>query len=202
MSVYDQILGTPFVYNHIRPLAVGGIDMSPFYNRVASRTGDTVLDVGCGTGDALRYLRDFSKYVGIDTDAVAIRFARQKHPAQPNVEFECRLCREADLLELKPTLILFCGLLHHLSDELALDLLRLAKSSPNLQRIVTSDPVYLDNELLSNFFARMDRGKFARKRAAYEALVEQAGLRVVESAVVRSHPKRGLAKFLMMTIQP
>ncbi|HEY2407767.1 MAG TPA: class I SAM-dependent methyltransferase [Polyangiaceae bacterium] len=202
MSVYDRILGTPFVYNHVRPLAVGGIDMSPFYNRVASQSGDTILDVGCGTGDALNYLRDFSKYVGIDTDKVAIRFAHEKHQGRPNVSFECRLCDEADLVELKPTQILCCGLLHHLSNPQALDLLRLAKASPRLQRIVTSDPVYLDNELLSNLFARFDRGRFCRREAEYKALVEDAGLRVVESAIVRSHPTRGLAKWLMMTIQP
>jgi hypothetical protein len=32
--------------------------------------------------------------------------------------------------------------------------------------------------------------------------VQRASLRVVESAIVRNHPKRGLVKYLMMTIEP
>jgi len=202
MSLYDQILGTPFVYNHVRPLVVGGIDYSPFYNRVASRTGDVILDVGCGTGDALNYLKDFSSYRGIDTDPIAIRFATGKNQGKPGISFECRLCSESDLVDYRPTQILLCGLLHHISDQQALDLLTLAKSSPALRRIVTSDPVYLDKEPLSNLYARLDRGKFCRRREAYEALIGQTKLRVAEGEIVRSHPTRGLAKWLMMTIEP
>ena len=70
MNLYQRVLGTPFVYNLVRPFAVGGIDMSPFYDRVQASAADVVLDVGCGTGDALRYLTDFARYEGIDTDEI------------------------------------------------------------------------------------------------------------------------------------
>jgi hypothetical protein len=33
MSLYQRILGHPFVFNQIRPLFVGGIDWSPFMKR-------------------------------------------------------------------------------------------------------------------------------------------------------------------------
>ena len=39
MNLYQRVLGTPFVYNHVRPLVVGGIDWTPFYERVGSQAG-------------------------------------------------------------------------------------------------------------------------------------------------------------------
>lgn len=201
MNLYQRLLGTPFVYNHVRPMAVGGIDMSPFYDRVEAKPDDVLLDVGCGTGDALRYLSGFSRYEGIDTDEVAIGFAQKAYGDRPNVRFKCQLCTEEDVANIQPTRVLMCGLLHHLSDEQALSLLSSLKASPKLQRIVTSDIVYLERSLISNLLASMDRGRFCRRRPQYEALVASAGLRVVESTVVRCHPKTGLGKYLLMTIE-
>ena len=102
MNLYQRLLGTPFVYNHVRPLAVGGIDMSPFYRRIEARSDSTVLDVGCGTGDALHYLDTFERYFGIDTDQVAIGFAENEFGKRANVEFACRLCDEQDVQRLWP----------------------------------------------------------------------------------------------------
>jgi SAM-dependent methyltransferase len=201
MNLYQRVLGTPFVYNHVRPFAVGGIDMTPFYDRVGASADDVVLDVGCGTGDALRYLKGFARYEGIDTDEVAIGFARKRYGDKPNVSFQCQLCTAEDVARIRPSRVLLCGLLHHLSDDQVLTLLASLKASPALQRIVTSDIVYLERSAISNLLASMDRGKFCRHREQYEALVAQAGLRVVESTIIRCHPKHGLAKYLLMTIE-
>jgi SAM-dependent methyltransferase len=201
MNLYQRVLGTPFVYNHVRPMAVGGIDMTPFYDRVNAGPSDIVLDVGCGTGDALRYLRGFARYEGIDTDDVAINFARKNYGDRPNVSFQCQLCTAEDVARIQPSRVLLCGLLHHLSDDQVLTLLASFKASPALQRIVTSDIVYLEKSAVSNFLARMDRGRFCRRREQYEALVAQTGLRVVDSTVIRCHPKTGIAKYLLMTIE-
>ena len=202
MNLYQRVLGMPFVYNHVRPMAVGGIDMSPFYNRAQASASDVVLDVGCGTGDALRYLKGFAAYEGIDTDAVAIGFAQKAYGERPNVSFKCQLCTEQDVAEIEPTQVLLCGLLHHLSDDQALTLLAALKASPKLRRVVTSDIVYLERSAISNWLASMDRGRFCRHRPDYEELARKAGLRVVESEIVPCHPKHGLAKYLMMTLEP
>jgi SAM-dependent methyltransferase len=202
MNPYQRLLGTPFVYNQVRPLVVGGIDMSPFYDRVEATPDDVVLDVGCGTGDALKYLKTFSRYEGLDTDEVAINFARKSYGERERVSFKCQLCTGADVIAIAPSRVLLCGLLHHISNEQVLELFAALKASRQLHRIVTSDIVYLQRNTVSNFLASLDRGKFCRHREEYEALVAQAGLRLVESDIVRSHPTRGLAKYIMMTIEP
>ena len=74
--------------------------------------------------------------------------------------------------------------------------------SKALRRIVTQDIVYLPGEPVSNFFARLDRGRFCRRRDEYEALVTQAGFRVLSSSIVRSHPTPGRAKYLNMALEP
>jgi SAM-dependent methyltransferase len=202
VNLYQRLLGTPFVYNRVRPLAVGGIDMSPFYRRVEARDDSVLLDVGCGTGDCLRYLKDFSSYLGVDTDPVAIGFAKSEFGSRPAVEFACRLCDENDLQRLQPTEAMLCGVLHHLDDDYALQLLRMMAQSRRLRRLVTSDIVFLPNERVSNFFARFDRGRFCRRADEYAALAERAGFEVAESAIERCHPYTGLAKYWMMVLKP
>jgi SAM-dependent methyltransferase len=202
VNLYQRLLGTPFIYNHVRPLAVGGLDMSPFYERIGASEDSVVLDIGCGTGDALRYLDRFDHYYGFDTDPIAIAFAKQRYGDRPRVEFECRLFEEEDVRRIQPTEIVLGGVLHHLPDEVAKSLLTLAAGSPRLRRVVALDIVFLPGERISNFLARMDRGRFCRRAEQYLALAEASGLAVTDDRIVRSHPRTGLAKYFMMTLAP
>ena len=64
------------------------------------------------------------------------------------------------------------GLLHHLDDEAAVGLLRMCGATSTVERIVTNDTVYLS----------------------------RAGLNIVEQELVRSHPTRGIARYLVMVL--
>jgi hypothetical protein len=68
--------------------------------------------------------------------------------------------------------------------------------------VVTQDIVYLEGETVSNFFARLDRGRHCRWRRQYESLVTRSGFRLVTSSVVRSHPTSGRARYLIMALEP
>lgn len=202
MSLYDRILGHPFVYNQVRPRVVGGIDASPIYEQLRAGPEDTVLDLGCGTGIALDYLGNVESYLGVDVDEVAIRYARERHGRRRGVRFECKWLSEEDVRDLSPTHVVMGGLLHHLNDDDALSLLRMVQASKRLVRVVTNDIVFLPGEFVNNLLARLDRGRFCREKAAYEALVQRAGFSLRESRLVRSHPTRGLAKYLLMSLEP
>jgi SAM-dependent methyltransferase len=203
MSLYQTILGHPFVYNHVRPFVVGGVDNSTSYGALGAGREDVVLDVGCGTGDAMNYLPEVAAYHGYDTDPVAIEFARkqatEKHLA--SWQFEVGIVDRALTEKIAPTRVMLCGLLHHLSDDQALDLLRALGSVKSVKRIATSDVVYLPGKHLSNLFAWLDRGKFVRAVSGYRSLIERAGLRIVEEKIVRSHPTNGRAEYLVFALE-
>jgi SAM-dependent methyltransferase len=201
MSIYQKVLGHPIVYERIRPFIVGGVEMSPAYRNLEAGPEDVIVDVGCGTGDALEYLTSFRAYHGFDNDPVAIDYARRRAANRANVTYEARILEAVDLARIQPTRIMMAGLLHHLPDEQAVDLLKMCGAVPTLMRIATQDVVFLPGELVSNFFARLDRGKFVRKREGFIDLVRAAGLKVVSDEVVRSHPTNGRARYLLMAIE-
>ncbi len=199
-GLFDRLLGHPQIYEFVRPFAVGGVDMSHAYRRLDCGDDAVVLDVGCGTGDALRHIERFGSYVGIDTDARAVRFAAQRWQQRPNVRFECRLCTPEDLREIAPTHVCLIGLLHHLTDEEAVALLGMLHESPRLVRAVTLDIVYVPGHFYNNVMARLDRGRYCRTRDDYERLAASAGLRIIDRYLARSHPTRGLVYYFVLEL--
>jgi SAM-dependent methyltransferase len=197
---YQKLLGHPFVYNRLRPWVVGGIDMTAFYESLEAEGTDVIVDVGCGTGDALRYLSSFKAYYGFDIDARAIEFARAQAAGRPEVTFEARPVTSDDLASLQPSLAILAGLLHHLDDEQAVHLLELLAGAPSIRRIATQDVVYLPGERVSNLLARLDRGRHVREVDGYRALVERAGLRIESLRIARSQAESGRAGYLIMTL--
>lgn len=202
MAVLDRMLGTPWVYEYIRPLMTGGLDYSHAYHRLRCDDQSVVLDLGCGTGDALRYLTAFDSYLGIDTDERAIRYARSRWASRVNASFESRLCTPEDIRTIAPTHVAMIGLLHHLTDEQAVELLRMVRRSSRLTRVLTLDIVYLPGHPYNNLLARLDRGRFCREEAGYVALGEQAGFRVMEHTIDKSHPTWGLVKYCTIVLEP
>jgi SAM-dependent methyltransferase len=201
MKVLEWVLGNPWVFENVRPLAVGGIDMSPAYRLLRCDGASSVLDIGCGTGDALRHLDGFSSYLGVDTDARAIRFAEDRWHGRANVRFECRTSSVEDLRVRAPTHVAMVGLLHHLDDQSALGLLGTLVESSRLVRAVSLDIVHVPGLLYNNLIASLDRGRFCRNAAGYVSLVERAGLKVTEQMLIRSHPKRGLVRYFVLGIE-
>jgi SAM-dependent methyltransferase len=202
MAVLDRVLGTPWVYEYIRPLATGGLDYSRAYDRLRCDEHSVVLDLGCGTGDALRYLAAFESYLGIDTDERATRYAAERWRERRNVRFESRLCTAEDIRGIAPTHVAMIGLLHHLDDEPAVETMKMVAQSPRLARILTLDIVYLPGHPYNNLLARLDRGRFCRDEAGYVALAERAGLRVVERTLQKSHPTWGFVKYSVLVLEP
>lgn len=212
LSLYRKVLGHPFVYDQIRPRVVGGIDMRPVYDllgpsgvsggRDVGDAGRVVLDVGCGTGDALRYLTGYRSYLGVDTDPVAIEAARARYGGRPGVRFECRVLRAEDVFDLSPTGAVLSGVLHHLSNDEAVSVLRMIAGSPSLERIVTQDIVFSPGSFFNNVMAMMDRGRHCRDADAYAELARRAGLVVERGMKIGSSPTSDRVQYHVMVLTP
>ena len=174
--------------------------MRPLYDLLPVEARTSVLDVGCGTGDALRYLDRFESYLGVDTDQVAIEAAKKRWGHLPNVRFEQRTLRAEDVADLSPTGVILSGVLHHLTNAEADGVLRLAASSPRLVRIVTSDIVFLPGKLFNNVMAMMDRGRFCRDPDAYASLARRAGLAVEQGMTIGSSPTSDRVRYHLMAL--
>lgn len=196
----NRIMGTPFVYDYVRPLAVGGIDFSPLYDQISDPDAE-ILDVGCGTGAAHKYVRRFKRYVGMDTDPVAVAHA-QKRFGSATASFHAQICTPEDVQRIAPTDVVLGGILHHLTDDETLGLLRSLRQSPKLKQVLTVDIVFVPGRTISNFLAGMDRGRYCRHEAEYHRLVEQSGLELASSQILPCHPYTGIAQYLYMTLRP
>jgi SAM-dependent methyltransferase len=202
LGLYRKLLGHPFVYDRVRPAVVGGIDMAPLYAELAGEPSQAVLDVGCGTGDALRHLRGFESYLGVDTDPVAIDAAKARWGGESGVRFEARMLRADDITTLAPTGVVLSGVLHHLTNDEAVDVLRMVAASPRLRRVVTSDIVFLPGKLFNNVLAMMDRGRYCRDPDAYAGLARRAGLVVERAFVIDSAPGNERVQYFIMALSP
>ncbi len=201
-GLYRSLLGHPFVYDHVRPRVVGGIDMRPLYDLLTADARRVVLDVGCGTGDALKYLTHFDGYLGIDTDPVAIDAARSRYATVPNVRFECRQLEESDVRDFAPTGVVLGGVLHHLTNEEAEEVLRLVAGSKRLVRIVTADIVFVPGRFFNNLLAMLDRGRHCRHPDGYAAIARHAGLDVLHGATVPSARGSERVQYHLMALAP
>ena len=199
MSLYDRILGVPWVYDRLRPLVVGGFDLTQIYTWLQAGKDHVVLDVGCGTGYAMQHIGSFREYHGFDTDERALVRFRQNYP-QANVHLHARVVTASDIEKLRPDKVLLMGLLHHLSDAEAAELLRLLRNANTVLRVITWDTVYVRGGYLNNLLAWLDRGRSTREEAAYVRLIESAGWQITERRQFRSG--NGLAVYFATCLTP
>jgi SAM-dependent methyltransferase len=140
-------------------------------DHVRFNRGMRVLDVGCGPGYVAKWLAG-TEYVGLDTDRKYIEYA-SKHYRRYG-EFHCSALT-ADFLKKRPSFdyVLMNGVLHHLSDDVAGELLEVCHDGlKSGGALVTLDGFYADDiHPVAHFLLVHDRGKFIRTRPDYLRLV-------------------------------
>jgi len=141
---------------------------------VRASPADIVIDVGCGTGDVLRFLPQESTYYGFDLSQQYIDKAKLRHAGRENCSFRCTNLNDVapDELPLCDIAIIF-GVLHHISDLEATRLLsgihsRLAPHG----RVVCMDPAIQEGQSrIARYLISNDRGQNVRSADAYASLV-------------------------------
>src|SRR5690606_25341736 len=119
------ILSHPRVYSAVQNLLGAESVRKEFVeDQVRPAPGMRVLDIGCGPGDVLTYMQSVD-YWGFDTSPEYIAHAQSVYGGR--AKFFCKELHAADLRDLPPfDVVLAMGLLHHLDDDIAKNLVNMA----------------------------------------------------------------------------
>jgi SAM-dependent methyltransferase len=134
--------------------------------------GDRILDIGCGPAVLLQYMPRVD-YLGFDPNADYIRDARRSFGDRGR--FECGYLKSLE--DVGPgsfDIVMANGVLHHLSDAEASELVSLASQALKPGgRMVTRDGCYEEGQSpLVRLLLENDRGHHVRALPAYEQLLK------------------------------
>ncbi|WP_194765855.1 class I SAM-dependent methyltransferase [Tamlana sp. I1] len=167
------ILKHPIIYNTYQKL-VGGYRARQLFvkNNVNAKTGQRILDIGCGPGYILDFLPKV-EYTGIDLDKSYIEQAKKKYGSKGHF-----ICKSVDdfILGTSQTfdIVIAAGVLHHLDDNQCINLFNITKKALKPGgKFVSFDGVYVKNQnKIAKYFLDKDRGQFIRNQKDYEQLTE------------------------------
>ena len=173
------LLANPQVYDFFQDRLLGGWNARAWLASSFWRLkgGEYVVDIGCGSGAVLNHIPSDTNYLGIDVSEKYIDAAREKHAT--NATFFLGSAHDflnQDSSRLNNTDLVICnGLLHHLPDDEALEVLGIAKRllKPG-GRLVCLEATYLTRQgRLSRWIVSTDRGRYVRSEQEWKALVSQ-----------------------------
>lgn len=150
-----------------------GFKPSKFVERyIRPVNGNTILDIGCGPADILRYLPE-ANYIGFDISESYIDAAKRRYKDLGT--FYCKMLTTDAISGVDADIVLAIGVLHHLNDDECEDLFTLAYSSlKEGGRLITLDPCYVKGQpKLTRYIISNDRGQFVRQQKQYLELAER-----------------------------
>jgi len=132
-----------------------------------------VLDIGCGPAEILNYIPN-SIYYGFDIDRRSINYAKNRY-TNKNHHFYCKYFVKQDLTKLpKFDHVILFGILHHLDNEKAKNILHLCKKAMKIgATLLTEDPIFVKNQnFIAKFLISRDRGMNVRTEGNYINLIK------------------------------
>jgi 2-polyprenyl-3-methyl-5-hydroxy-6-metoxy-1,4-benzoquinol methylase len=132
--------------------------------------GARILDIGCGPGYVAAFV-PHSTYVGYDVERKYIEYAQRRYSSLGT--FNHGEYNRQELKKYEPfDFVMMNGLLHHVDDATALDLLQLAMDSlnPGGKVLCFDGGLHPKQTVFARYVVKEDRGKFVRSPEAYEKL--------------------------------
>ena len=184
-----SILSSSVIYSTFQAILGGNTVRAKFTEEfIRPFPGCAVLDIGCGPADILAFLPEVD-YWGFDISETYIKQANKRYG--DGGKFHLKELTIFDI-EKMPSfdIVLALGLLHHLDDEGAVAVMRLAyKALKPGGRLLTTDPCLEHGQnLIARFLVMNDRGQHVRTRAEYESIASA----VFESSRAEIRHKNGI----------
>lgn len=167
------ILSVPWIYNlWVRLVGRGRGSRKLVTEFIRPQSGESVFDIGCGTGAMLKSLPEDVSYTGFDLSEEYIKEARATY-GDRGTFIHAAVGEKPDLGEGCFDVAIAVGVLHHLDDPEAAALFELAAGALKPDgRLVTIDPTYDDGQSkLARWLVSRDRGQNVRTREEYEGLI-------------------------------
>lgn len=172
LPLAEFFLGRQSIYRGFRRLTGSKRVNREFVDKyVRPRSGEAVLDIGCGPADVFELMPDV-RYTGVDRSRSYIAGAQRRFSTRGR--FVC-----SDVTRLEPAnlghfdLVICMGVVHHLNDSEAIHMLhnvRLLLKPAG--RFVSYDPCFTQPQHpLARWIHRLDRGRFVRFDKEYEYLI-------------------------------
>jgi len=173
------LLSNPFMYEAFQSIMGAHKFRCEFVEKyIAPYTVENILDIGCGPASMLAYLPE-ANYYGFDISESYIDKAREIYGDKGNF-FAKELTRE-DIDKLpKFDVVLMSGVLHHMDDEVAFQVIKLAHMALKPEgRLVTVDPSFSKGQsLISRVLVSNDRGQNVRNDEEYLHLASKVFAKV------------------------
>ena len=173
---FSDVLSAPQLYQAFQ--SVGGFfgaRLVGLERHLQIKTGQRVIDIGCGPGHIVKHIPSDVDYLGFDTDARYIDFATKTFGGK-NRRFFCKLFDDSMADEIGPAdVVMMNGVLHHIADaDVVTTLKSVARALKPDGRFFTLDGVYVDDQSkIARYLLDHDRGKFVRTESGYRTLLEQ-----------------------------
>ena len=119
--------------NHLlggNKLTLQGVNL--LLQNISKKTCIEIIDIGCGNGDMLRALSDFSKkhnmnfrLVGIDANSFTIKYAEELSKEYADITYRCEDVFDKDFEEVSYDIALCTLTLHHFKDDEIVSLVKI-----------------------------------------------------------------------------
>ena len=172
-SVFYNLINSPIIYKLIQKLMSGTSIRADIIKKNIKKKNLKILDIGCGPAEILEIIPE-CEYYGYDVDKRSIDNAKKIY-RNKKFHFINKKINKNEIRKLPQIdYVIFFGILHHLNDAEANNLIRLCtKKMKKGSKLITLDPIFTKNQ---NFIAknliRNDRGKNVREEKEYIILLK------------------------------
>jgi SAM-dependent methyltransferase len=157
----------------------------------------SIMDIGCGGGDTLRYIADWAEannrqvnLVGVDINPKMVEYAAHKSQGYANVEFKVKGAFDDSLLLEQPDIVINSLFCHHFDDEALVALIqrmnKIAKKHVIINDLHRHWFAYHSIKAITNLFSKTYLVKYDAPLSVARALTKNEWVQILQKAGIKN----------------